>query len=48
MAKNLVQKTKQGSWTVLILLWIFFFWIPIIPLGYWLFKMKKTKTYAYE
>jgi len=45
MEKLKTHVSKSGSWTVF---WILFFVLtPIGALLYWLFKMRKTKTYEY-
>jgi len=48
MIKHKIGIQRTGSRTMLVTLWLFFFWIPIIPIFYWLFKMKKTKVYSYD
>ena len=45
MKKKIVTKTKQGSWLV------FWIWAIIcfpVAMLYWLFKIRKVKTYSYE
>lgn len=44
MSKTKTHVQKQGSWIVFFILCIF----PPFAFLYWLFKMRKTKTYSYE
>ncbi len=44
MKKVKTQVSRSGSWIVFIILLLLFFPAAIL---YWLFKMRKTKTYTY-
>ena len=45
MTRQKVAVSRSGSWGVCILLLMFLFPIGVL---YWMFKMRKTKTYEYE